>query len=97
VALIGKRRDAYRVLMGKLEGKGLVENPRHRWKDVMYDSQINRLGRDKMDGSGSGWGNESRCSERDKGPGLYKFGKFFERRMTVLSHKERHRSLQLTI
>jgi hypothetical protein len=33
VALIGKRRDAYRILMGKLEGKGLVESPRHRCKD----------------------------------------------------------------
>jgi hypothetical protein len=33
VALIGKRRDAYRDLMGKLAGKGLVESPSHRWKD----------------------------------------------------------------
>jgi hypothetical protein len=33
VALIGKRRDAYRVLMGKLEGKGLVGSPRRRRKD----------------------------------------------------------------
>jgi len=33
VALIGNRRDAYRVLMGKLEGKGVVESPSHRWKD----------------------------------------------------------------
>ena len=33
MALIGKGRDAYRVLMGKLEGKGLFESPRHRWKD----------------------------------------------------------------
>jgi hypothetical protein len=28
----GERRDAYRVLVGKPEGKGLIEIPRHTWE-----------------------------------------------------------------
>jgi hypothetical protein len=30
---LGERRDVYRVLVGKLEGKGLLGGPRHRWED----------------------------------------------------------------
>jgi hypothetical protein len=33
VACRGARRSAYRVLVGKLEGKRLVGKPRHRWED----------------------------------------------------------------
>jgi hypothetical protein len=29
----GDRRGAYRVLVGRLEGKRPLERPRHRWKD----------------------------------------------------------------
>jgi hypothetical protein len=29
----GTRRYAYRALMGKPEGTGLLERPRHRWED----------------------------------------------------------------
>jgi hypothetical protein len=33
VTFIGKMRNKYRVLVTKLEAKGPVEIPRHRWKD----------------------------------------------------------------
>jgi len=33
VACIGERRVAYRVLVGKPEGKRPLERPRHRWED----------------------------------------------------------------
>ena len=33
VARMGKRRGAYRVLVGKPEGKRPHGRPRHRWKD----------------------------------------------------------------
>jgi hypothetical protein len=33
VAHIGERRGAYRVLMGKPEGRRLLERPWHRWED----------------------------------------------------------------
>jgi hypothetical protein len=31
VARMGKKRNAYSVLVGKPEGKGPLERPRHRW------------------------------------------------------------------
>jgi len=33
VACMGKRRGAYRVLMGKPKGKRSLGRPRHRWED----------------------------------------------------------------
>ena len=33
VARVGNRRGAYRVLVGKPEGKRPLERPRNRWKD----------------------------------------------------------------
>jgi hypothetical protein len=33
VARMGEGRNVYRALMGKPEGKRLLERPRHRWKD----------------------------------------------------------------
>jgi hypothetical protein len=33
VAYIGERRDKYRVLVGKPEGKRPLGRPRHRWED----------------------------------------------------------------
>jgi len=33
VARMGERRDVYRVLMGKPEGKRPFGRPRHRWED----------------------------------------------------------------
>jgi len=33
VASMGERRSAYRVLVGKPEGKRPLRRPRHRWED----------------------------------------------------------------
>ena len=33
VALMGERRDVYRVLVGKSEGKRPLGRPRHKWED----------------------------------------------------------------
>ena len=33
VAFMGERRDVYRVLMGKSEGKTPLGRPRRRWED----------------------------------------------------------------
>jgi hypothetical protein len=33
VELMGEKMNAYRILVGKLEGKRPLGRPRHRWKD----------------------------------------------------------------
>jgi len=35
VARIGERRDVYRVLVGKPEGKGPLGKPRRKWEDII--------------------------------------------------------------
>jgi len=45
VAHLGVRRGAYRVLVGKPEGKRSLGRPRHRWEDNI-----------KMDLQDGGWG-----------------------------------------
>jgi hypothetical protein len=45
VSRMGERRDAYRALLGKPEGRGPLERPRRRWEDNI-----------KMDIRGVGWG-----------------------------------------
>jgi hypothetical protein len=45
VARMGEERNAYRVLMGKPEGKRSLGRPRHRWEDGM-----------RMDLRENGWG-----------------------------------------
>ena len=52
---MGDRRGAYRVLMGKPEGKRPLERPRHRWEDnsnmdhreVVGGHGLDRLARDR--------------------------------------------------
>jgi hypothetical protein len=44
-ACLGEGRNLYKVLMGKLEGKGPLERPRRRWEDGI-----------KMDLREIGWG-----------------------------------------
>jgi hypothetical protein len=45
VARMGEKRNAYRILVGKLEGKRLLGRPRRRW--------VNNV---KMDLRKKGWG-----------------------------------------
>jgi hypothetical protein len=45
VARMGEWRNVYRVLVGKPEGKGPLERPRHRWEEGI-----------KMDLREIGWG-----------------------------------------
>jgi hypothetical protein len=33
----GKNRNAYRILVGKPEGKRPLERPRHRWENIRMD------------------------------------------------------------
>ena len=45
MAHIGETRDAYRVLMGKTEGKRPLWRPGHRWKNtIKMDVKQNRIG-----------------------------------------------------
>ena len=39
VARMGEERGAYRVLVGKPEGKRPLGRPRHRWVDIRMDLQ----------------------------------------------------------
>ena len=39
VERMGEDRGAYRVLVGKLEGKRPLGRPRHRWVDIRMDLQ----------------------------------------------------------
>jgi hypothetical protein len=43
---MGEKRNAYRLLVGKLEGRRPLGRPRHRWVDNI-----------KVDLGGIGWGN----------------------------------------
>jgi hypothetical protein len=45
VSQIGEKRNAHRILVGKLEGRRLLGRPRHRWEDNI-----------KMDVREIGWG-----------------------------------------
>jgi hypothetical protein len=46
---MGEKRNAYRLLVGKPEGKGLLGGPRYRW--------VNNIGMDlgQIGGSGVDW------------------------------------------
>jgi hypothetical protein len=51
---MGEKRNAYRVLMGKLEGKISLGRPIRRWENnIKIDFREIRLGC-RMDSSGSG-------------------------------------------
>jgi hypothetical protein len=46
---MGARRNAYKILVGKLEGKRLLERQRHRWDDNI------RIDRRQIGLSGMNW------------------------------------------
>jgi hypothetical protein len=55
IAQMGKKRNTYRLLVGKPEGKRPLGRPRHRWMDnIKIGSWSDRLGWCGLDWSGSG-------------------------------------------
>jgi hypothetical protein len=48
VALMGKKRNAYRIFMGKPDGKIPLKEPRHRWEDNIKMC-LREIGWDSMD------------------------------------------------
>jgi hypothetical protein len=44
----GERRDVYRVLVGKREGRQPLERPRRRW-DYDFELNLREVGRTSMD------------------------------------------------
>jgi hypothetical protein len=54
VAFIGERKAVYRFLMGKPEGKRMVERTKCRWKDNINMVLRKWDGEDGLDSSGSG-------------------------------------------
>jgi hypothetical protein len=63
VALMGEKRSAYRLLVGKPEGKKPLGRPRRKWLDnIKMDLLEIGLGRCGLDWSSSGYGQvESSC------------------------------------
>jgi hypothetical protein len=54
VACMGKKRNAYRILVVKSEGKRALGRSRHRWEDyIKMDLRRNRMGWYGLDSSGS--------------------------------------------
>jgi hypothetical protein len=49
-------RNAYRILIGKFEGRRPLGKPRYRWKDSIKMHFESRFGGYGLDLSGSGWG-----------------------------------------
>jgi hypothetical protein len=54
VARIGAKRNTYRILVGKPEGKRLLARRRRRWMDNIKIYLRDRMGWYGLDGSGSG-------------------------------------------
>jgi hypothetical protein len=52
-ARMGEKRNAYRILVGKPEGKKPLRRPRRRWDDNIKIDLVERYG---LDSSRSGWG-----------------------------------------
>jgi hypothetical protein len=75
---MGDRRDAYRVLVGRPEGKGSLGRPKLRWDDsIKMDLQQVGLERQGPDCSGSGWGQVLGACECGNEPSAYiKCGEF---------------------
>jgi hypothetical protein len=80
VARMGERRDAYRALVGKPEGRKPLERPRRRWEDnIKMDLQEVGWGGHGLDQSGSGLGQVvSSCECGYEPSGSIKCGEFPE-------------------
>jgi hypothetical protein len=44
VAQLGEKRNTYRIVVGKPEGKKPLGRPRHRWVDIKMDLKRDRMG-----------------------------------------------------
>jgi len=77
---MGERRGAYRVLVGKPEGKRLPGRPRRRWEDnFKMDLQDVGCGGHGLDRSGSGQGQVAGIFECGNEPsGSIKYREFLD-------------------
>jgi hypothetical protein len=75
---MGERRGAYRVLVGKPEGRIPLGRPRHRWEDnIKMDLREVGCGGHGLDQSGSGQGQVAgSCVYGDEPSGSIKCGSF---------------------
>jgi hypothetical protein len=80
VARVGKRRGAYRALVGKPEGRSLFGRPRRRWEDnIKMDFREIGWGGHGLNVSGSGQGQVASACECGYEPsGCIKCGEFLE-------------------
>jgi hypothetical protein len=72
VARVGAKMNAYRILVGKPEGKRPLGRPKSRWVgNIKID--LREIGWDSMDRSGSGYGPvEGSCEHGDEPLGFIK-------------------------
>jgi hypothetical protein len=54
VTRTGEKRNAYRILVGKPEGKRSLGRPRRKWVNIKMDLKRDRMGLYGLDCSGSG-------------------------------------------
>ena len=77
---MGERRDAYKVLMRKPEGKRQLRRRRHRWEDnIKMDLQeVGCGGMDWIDLAHIGIGGGGYCKRDDEPSGCIKCGEFLD-------------------
>jgi hypothetical protein len=81
VARMGEKRGAYRILMGKPEGRKPLQRPRHRWEyNIKMDvGEVGLWWRHGLDRSCSGYGQVAGCCERgNESSGSINCGEFLE-------------------
>jgi hypothetical protein len=73
---MGETRNAYRILVGKPEGKRPLGRPRRRWVvNIKMDLKRDRMGWYALDRTGSGQGPvEGSCEHGDEPSGSLKLG-----------------------
>jgi hypothetical protein len=67
ISRMGLMKNAYKILIGKPEGKRPLGRPRRRWEDIRMD-QRERVRRCGLDSSGSGQGPVAGCCEHGNKP-----------------------------